>query len=74
MATYRVGSMRGRTVSGATPHALVCEACNEEMDEHIPVERGQEKFSGMTLAGVRRIWPAVETIVRQHEDRYHKTS
>lgn len=72
MSTFRVGSQQGRTVSGITPHALVCETCNEELEETAPVERGQEKFSGMTVAGVARIWPGLEKLVSHHESRCRK--
>lgn len=73
MSTYRIGSVLGRIVAGYTPHALVCETCNEELESTVPVQRGQEKFAGMTVAGVKRIWPDLEKVVRQHEDRSHKS-
>jgi hypothetical protein len=69
MSTYRIGSSLGRPLSGRTPHALVCEACEEELDDIAEVERGQERFSGMTTAGVLRLWPRTETAVNRHESR-----
>jgi len=67
MPTYRVGPARGRPVMGHTPHALVCEGCDEELELTIPVEHGQEKFTGLMLGGVLRLWPSAEKQVRQHE-------
>jgi hypothetical protein len=69
MPTYRVGSPLGREANGKTPHALVCEACNEELEAVVPAERGQDKFCGLTAAGVGRIWPNLEAAVKAHEGR-----
>jgi hypothetical protein len=69
MPTYRVGSIRGRTVSGLTPCALVCEVCEQELDETVHVEQGQERYAGMTVPGVTRVWPALADPVQRHETR-----
>jgi hypothetical protein len=70
MPTYRIGSSLGRTVAGRTPHVLVCEVCREELEgAAAEVERGQERFSGMTTAGVLRLWPSTEKVVKMHEIR-----
>jgi hypothetical protein len=71
MPTYRIGSALGRPTAGRTPHAVVCETCNEELDEQAPVERGQESFSGMTVAGLLRLWPGLEQAVKLHESYCH---
>jgi hypothetical protein len=67
MPTYRIGSARGRPVDGRTPCAVVCEVCNEELDGTAQVERGQERFSGMTPAGMAQIWPDLNAAVQYHE-------
>jgi hypothetical protein len=69
MTTYRVGSVLGRPTLGRTPYTLVCEACEEELEGVAAVERGQERFSGMTPAGIIRLWPALEKAVHRHECR-----
>jgi hypothetical protein len=69
MPTYRIGSVQGRPVDGRTPCALVCEACNDELEGVVLVERGQERFAAMTPAGVTHIWPNMAAAVQKHEGR-----
>jgi hypothetical protein len=69
MPTYRIGAARGRPMKGKTPSAVVCETCNEELGATAPVESGQERFSGLTPAGIVRIWPELESAVQTHEAR-----
>lgn len=69
MSTYRIGSILRRTGFGLTPYTVVCESCEEELDGAAEVERGQERFSGLTMAGLMRLWPKMEKAVKLHECR-----
>jgi hypothetical protein len=67
MPSYRVGRMVDRDGRNHTRHSLVCEACNKEIGTTVLLGPGQDKFSGMTVAGVVRLWPGVEKELKLHE-------
>ena len=69
MCTYRIGNPIRRTAIGGVPHSVVCEECEEELEGAAEVQRGQERFSGITTAGLIRLWPKMEKSVKLHESR-----
>jgi hypothetical protein len=67
MAFYRVGSPVGPPVRDVTPHAVQCEVCREELDDVVQCEVGQDKYFGLSAAGITRIWPSIKPAVDKHE-------
>jgi hypothetical protein len=44
-----------------------CEVCREELDDIVECEPGQEKYFGLTAAGIIRVWPDLKPAVDKHE-------